>query len=88
MTVVLATCWHYLLLGQFLTEPLDVPTRPVSLLWALPISLAIAVVYKAIKLEDLGTKVFLREVTLLFVTIVGFLVVVALALLGVAAAAR
>ena len=65
-------------------QPLQVPTRPASLLWALPICMSIAVVYKAIKLEQFKGGLFLREVLLLFGTIVGFLVLVALGLLVIA----
>lgn len=64
--------------------PLDVPTSPGGLLWALPICLIIASVYKAIKLEAFRWPLFVREVLLLFATIIGFLILVALALLTIA----
>ena len=67
----------------FLDQPLTVPTDPRALLWALPISLSIALIYKAIKTHALRPALYVREVALLFATIVGFLVVVAVVLLGV-----
>ena len=72
-----------LLLGplcQVLTEPLDIPNGIASLLLALPISLSIAMVYKSIKVDNFTTKLYVREVSLLFVTIVGFLIMAALIL--------
>ena len=67
----------------FLDQPLRVPATVISLLWALPICLSIALIYKAIKVVDFNPLLFLREVALLFATIVGFLVTVAVVLLGV-----
>ena len=71
-------------LAELFSQPLYVPTSALSLLWALPICLSIAVVYKAIKMETIRPKIFVREVLLLFVTIIGFLSIVAAGLLGVA----
>jgi hypothetical protein len=72
------------ILAELFSQPLYVPTSALSLLWALPICLSIAVVYKAIKMETIRPKIFMREVLLLFVTIIGFLSIVAAGLLGVA----
>jgi len=72
------------ILAELFSQPLYVPTSALSLLWALPICLSIAVVYKAIKMETIRPKIFVREVLLLFVTIIGFLSIVAAGLLGVA----
>ena len=72
-----------MMIAAFLAQPLRVPSDITSLLWALPISLSIALVYKAIKVVNFKPLLFLREVALLFATIVGFLVVVAIVLLGV-----
>jgi hypothetical protein len=72
------------ILAELLSQPLYVPTKALSLLWALPICLSIAVVYKAIKMETMRPRIFVREVLLLFVTIVGFLSIVAAGLLGAA----
>lgn len=70
-------------LGQLFREPLSVPTNVWSQLWAIPICLCIAVVYKAVKLDEIKLKPFVREVSLLFVTIIAFLIMVALVLLGI-----
>ena len=76
------------LLAQILTEPLPIPTRPASLLWVIPIGLSSAIVYKAVKLERITAKVFIREVLLLFVTGIGLLVVAAVVLLVIAESVR
>ncbi len=64
--------------------PVEIHTTPASLLWALPLCLAISMVYKAVKLETFTPAVVIKEVTLLFVTIIGFLILVALILLTIA----
>lgn len=64
--------------------PVEIPTTPVSLLWALPLCLAISVVYKAVKLETFTPALVVKEVALLFITIIGFLILVALILLAIA----
>jgi hypothetical protein len=71
------------ILGQLFSQPLHVPTRAVSLLWVVPICLSIALVYKAIKLDDLKWGYYLREVGLLFCTLIGFLAVAGVCLLAV-----
>lgn len=73
-----------LLLAHIFSQPLEIPTRAISLLWALPICLTIALVYKALKLETFRFSTFLREVVLLFLTIIGFLVLVAIVLVIIA----
>ena len=74
-TLLMAT-----LLCQTLVKPLEVATTPAGLLWSLPISLCIAMVYKAIKLEKFRMSLFIREVVLLFATIIGFLIMVGIVL--------
>lgn len=64
--------------------PMSIPTTPASLLWSLPVSLGIAVVYKAVKLEEFGWKLFCKEVSLLFLTIIGVLILTAIGLLVLA----
>ena len=71
------------LLMSLFFSPVLVPTEPVSLLWAIPVCLGIALVYKAIKLENVDPPAYAREVAQLFITIVGFLIVVSLCLLGI-----
>lgn len=71
-------------LAALFVAPQRIPTTASSFLWALPICLSIALVYKALKLEEITPKHFVREVSLLFVTILGFLIAVALVLWVVA----
>jgi hypothetical protein len=73
-----------ILAAHLFTLPLEVPTRAVALLWALPICLSIALVYKALKLETFTLGVAVREVLLLFATIIGFLILIAVVLLVIA----
>lgn len=63
--------------------PISIPTTPARTLLLLPLTLTIALVYKAIKLEPFRPETFVREVLFLFATMVGFLVLVALILLAV-----
>ncbi len=70
-------------LANILSQPMEVPTNIISLLWALPVCLSIALVHKAIKLPPFTAKFFIREVVLLFITIVGILIVAALGLQGI-----
>ena len=64
----------------FTHYPIAIPTNPVSLLWALPVSLGIAAVYKAVKIEKFSWPLFAREVSLLFVTIISALILTAICL--------
>ncbi len=68
----------------FSSMPIRIPTDITSLLWALPICLSISVVYKAIKIEQFSLPAYIKEVALLFTTITGFLIIVAVGLLIVA----
>jgi len=74
--------------AQIFAKPLYVPTSARSLLWALPVCVGIAVVYKAVKLDDLRPARFVREVMLLAMTIIGVLIFAALTLLVIAILAR
>ncbi|MFC1783381.1 hypothetical protein ACFL02_07320 [Planctomycetota bacterium] len=75
-------------LAQLFTQPTYLPTHFITQLWVLPICLSIALVYKAIKLEPFKPSLFVREVLLLFVTIVGFLILVAVCLYVIAQIVR
>ena len=75
--------FKFVLLMSLFFSPILVPIEPVSLLWAIPICLGIALVYKAVKLENIDPPTYAREVALLFVTIIGFLIAVSLCLLAV-----
>ncbi len=72
------------LLAQLFNTPISAPTTVQGQLWALPICLSIALVYKTLKLKTLEPKTFIREVLLLFITIIGFLILAAIILWFVA----
>ena len=75
-------------LAQLFRQPVHLPTNVTSLLWALPLCLCIALVYKAIKMDKFTLHLFFKEVTLLFATLIGFLLLAALVLLAIAHLAR
>jgi hypothetical protein len=62
------------------TAPEQIRANPQAMLWLLPLAAAIAIVYKATKLPTITAGVFLKEVTLLFGSIVGFIIITALVL--------
>ena len=62
------------------TSPVFIGTDPYSTLWLFPLALAIAVVYKATKVDKIGFINFTKEVLLLFLSIVVFIAVTAIAL--------
>ncbi len=66
------------------STPLDVPTTATSFLWVIPIGLAISMVCKALKMEQIKPWPFVREVMLLFLTGIGLLIFVGLTLLAIA----
>jgi len=68
-----------ILLASF-TTPIDIPTDPKAMMWMFPLLLAIVIVYKATKLRVIFPKKFIREVTLLFLTISVFMILAGVAL--------
>jgi hypothetical protein len=66
------------------TSPENIGTTPQSLLWLLPLVLAIAVVYKAMKLPTISVGYFIKEVVMLFGSIIIFIAIIAFALYAVA----
>jgi hypothetical protein len=66
------------------TSPEVVPVDPRAILWMLPLAASIAVVYKATKLGKLSAVTFVREVAVLFGSIVAFIVVAGVVLFFVA----
>lgn len=76
------------LLAQLFRSPIYIPTEAVSLLWIVPICLSIALVYKAVKIEIFKPAAFVRDVALLFITIIGALVLIAICLVITAALVR
>ena len=66
------------------TAPEQIGTNPTSMLWLLPLAAAIATVYKAMKLPKITAGNFIREVVVLFGSIIVFLLVTALSLYALA----
>ena len=71
------------MLANFLV-PEELGTNPQSLLLLLPLAAAIAIVYKASKLPVIKAWDFLKEVLVLFASIVVIMIVTAIILLVVA----
>lgn len=61
-------------------SPMDIGTTAKGLLLALPLIAVIAIVYKAIKLEEIKFVSFLKEVFLLFGSILVFMIITAIVL--------
>ena len=57
------------------TSPENIGTNPQSMLWLLPLTVAIAVVYKATKVPKIKAVDFIKESTLLFGSIVFFMAI-------------
>ena len=66
------------------TVPERIGINPKSMLWLLPLVAAIAIVYKATKIPHIKALPFIKEATILFGTIVVFMIAAALALFAVA----
>lgn len=66
------------------TVPEKIHIDPQSMLWLLPLVAAIAIVYKATKIPKIKAVSFLKEVVILFGSIVIFMVVTAIALCVIA----
>lgn len=75
--------WVAPVLASF-TQPEQIGTTPQSILWMLPLTAGIAVVYKATKVHRVVPKPFLKEAAILFGSIVAFMAVAALILSAVA----
>ena len=68
-----------MLLASF-TVPLEIGTNPASMLWMLPLLLGVALVYKAVKLRVIFLDKFFREVGVLFVSMVIFIIMIGMLL--------
>ncbi len=66
------------------TQPARIGTTPASMLWLLPLVASIAITYKATKVPAISTTNFIKEVVLLFGSIVVFMAVIAVGLYTVA----
>jgi len=62
------------------TTPEKIGANPQSMLWLLPLVASIAIVYKATKLPEIKAANFLKEVVILFGSIVVFMSITALVL--------
>jgi hypothetical protein len=74
---------NLLVIASF-TAPEVLGTKPSSLLWMLPLAASIAIIYKATKLPTITAANFIREVVVLFGSIVLFITIIALALYALA----
>ena len=76
------------IIGAFIvasfTAPEKIGANPQSMLWLLPLVAAIAIVYKATKVPKIRAGNFLKEVAILFGSIVVFMVIIAVALCALA----
>jgi hypothetical protein len=63
-----------------LTVPYEIGGDSMSLLWLLPLLAAVAIVYKALKLPVITADKFVREVVVLFGTILLFMALIAVGL--------
>lgn len=66
------------------TMPENIGANPQAMLWLLPLMAAIVIVYKATKLPTITAGAFLKETTILFGSIIVFIVIIALALYALA----
>jgi hypothetical protein len=62
------------------TVPEQIGLNPNSMLWLLPLVASIAIVYKALKVPKIQFRIFLKDVAMLFISIVIFITVTALVL--------
>lgn len=73
-----------LIITATLTAPEEIGTSPAALLWLLPLTATISIAYKATKLPTITANAFIREVVVLFGSIVVFMTITALVLFAVA----
>ncbi len=71
---------EFVLIVASFTVPQEIGTDPRFMLWLLPITAAIAVVYKATKLPKIEAGSFFKEAVVLFGSIVIFMAITALSL--------
>ena len=66
------------------TTPERIGVTPQSMLWLLPLVASIAIVYKTTKMPKIKAANFLKEVVILFGSIIIFMIITALALCALA----
>lgn len=62
------------------TSPEGIGTNPQSMLWLLPLVAAISIVYKATKVHKITVGNFIKEVSILFGSIIVFMTIAGLVL--------
>lgn len=77
------SCIAAMILANF-TMPERIGVTGLSMFWLLPLALSIAVVYKATKVREVRAANFIKESALLFGSIVVFMFITAVVLLGIA----
>lgn len=73
----------YQILASF-TQPVNIGVNSQSMLWILPLIAAISIVYKTTKITNIKFKSFLKEVVVLFGSIVVFMIITAVVLYALA----
>jgi len=66
------------------TVPENIGANPQAILWLLPLTAAIVVVYKATKLPTITAGAFLKETAVLFGSIIVFIFIIAAGLYALA----
>lgn len=66
------------------TVPENFGPNPQSMLWLLPLVAAIAIIYKATKLPVIKAGSFIKETSILFSSIIVFIIIAALVLHAIA----
>ena len=69
----------FLIIATF-TAPETIRTNPALMLWLLPLAASVAITYKATKLPTITSANFVREVGILFGSIVVVIISIVLAL--------
>jgi hypothetical protein len=77
------SCIAAMILANF-TVPETISVTDLSMFWLLPLVMAIAVVYKATKVREVRAINFIKESVVLFGSIVVFMFITAVVLLGIA----
>jgi hypothetical protein len=65
------------------TQPEQIGTTPQSMLWMLPLTASVAIVYKATKVRTIESKRFIKETALLFGSIAVFMALAAVILCAI-----
>ena len=66
------------------TVPENIGASPLAILWLLPLTAAIVIVYKATKVPKITAGSFIKEISLLFGSIIVFILMIAVALYALA----